>query len=34
VPIIERPLADAQRSLDDLREGRVLGRVVLSPLDA
>ena len=31
VPIIERPLAAAQASLDDLRQGRVLGRVVLVP---
>jgi alcohol dehydrogenase len=31
VPITERPLADAQRSLDDLRCGRVVGRVVLTP---
>jgi alcohol dehydrogenase len=31
VPIAERPLTDAQRSLDDLRQGRVVGRVVLTP---
>lgn len=31
IPIEERPLADAQRSLDDLRQGRVVGRVVLTP---
>jgi alcohol dehydrogenase len=31
VPIIERPLAAAQASLDDLRGGRVVGRVVLVP---
>jgi D-arabinose 1-dehydrogenase-like Zn-dependent alcohol dehydrogenase len=31
VPIVERPLAEAQRSLDDLREGRIVGRVVLTP---
>lgn len=31
IPIIERPLADAQASLDDLRAGRVVGRVVLTP---
>jgi D-arabinose 1-dehydrogenase-like Zn-dependent alcohol dehydrogenase len=29
-PISERPLADAQRSLDDLRHGRIVGRVVLT----
>jgi len=28
-PLEERPLADAQRSLDDLRHGRIVGRVVL-----
>jgi D-arabinose 1-dehydrogenase-like Zn-dependent alcohol dehydrogenase len=31
VPIQERPLEDAQQSLDDLRAGRVVGRVVLRP---
>jgi len=31
VPIIERPLAAAQRSLDDLRAGKIVGRVVLAP---
>jgi D-arabinose 1-dehydrogenase-like Zn-dependent alcohol dehydrogenase len=30
VPIIERPLAAAQASLDDLRDGRIVGRVVLT----
>jgi alcohol dehydrogenase len=30
VPIIERPLAAAQTSLDDLRHGRIVGRVVLT----
>jgi alcohol dehydrogenase len=29
LPIEERPLAAAQASLDDLRAGRVVGRVVL-----
>ncbi len=29
VPIIERPLAAAQASLDDLRQGKIVGRVVL-----
>ena len=28
-PIRERPLAEAQAALDDLRAGRVVGRVVL-----
>jgi alcohol dehydrogenase len=31
VPIIERPLDAAQASLDDLRHGRIVGRVVLVP---
>ena len=31
VPIIERPLAAAQASLDDLRGGKIVGRVVLVP---
>ena len=30
VPISERPLAQAQSALDDLRAGRVVGRVVLT----
>jgi alcohol dehydrogenase len=30
LPIRERPLAEAQSALDDLRAGRVLGRVVLT----
>jgi propanol-preferring alcohol dehydrogenase len=30
VPIIERPLAAAQATLDDLRNGRIVGRVVLT----
>ena len=30
IPIERRPLAQAGRSLDDLRGGRVLGRIVLS----
>jgi D-arabinose 1-dehydrogenase-like Zn-dependent alcohol dehydrogenase len=30
VPIAERPLAEAQAALDDLRAGRVVGRVVLA----
>jgi D-arabinose 1-dehydrogenase-like Zn-dependent alcohol dehydrogenase len=31
VPISERPLSAAQASLDDLRNGRIVGRVVLAP---
>jgi D-arabinose 1-dehydrogenase-like Zn-dependent alcohol dehydrogenase len=31
VPIAERPLGEAQAALDDLRAGRVVGRVVLIP---
>jgi D-arabinose 1-dehydrogenase-like Zn-dependent alcohol dehydrogenase len=31
IPIAERPLGEAQASLDDLRAGHVVGRVVLSP---
>jgi D-arabinose 1-dehydrogenase-like Zn-dependent alcohol dehydrogenase len=30
IPIAERPLAEAQAALDDLRAGRVVGRVVLA----
>jgi D-arabinose 1-dehydrogenase-like Zn-dependent alcohol dehydrogenase len=30
IPIRERPLADAQAALDDLRAGKVTGRVVLT----
>lgn len=31
IPVEERPLDQASRSLDDLREGKVVGRVVLAP---
>jgi alcohol dehydrogenase len=31
VPIVERPLDAAQQSLDDLRKGNVVGRIVLTP---
>jgi len=31
IPFEERPLEQANKSLDDLREGRVIGRVVLKP---
>ena len=30
VPITERPLKEAQATLDDLRGGRIIGRVVLA----
>jgi alcohol dehydrogenase len=30
-PMTERPLAEAQAALDDLRAGRVIGRIVLAP---
>src|SRR5262249_9193276 len=30
VPVTERPLAEAQAALDDLRAGRVVGRIVLT----
>ena len=31
IPVEERPLEQASKTLDDLREGRILGRVVLKP---
>jgi alcohol dehydrogenase len=31
IPITERPLEAAQQSLDDLRHGRIVGRVILTP---
>jgi D-arabinose 1-dehydrogenase-like Zn-dependent alcohol dehydrogenase len=31
IPVQERPLSDASKTLDDLRQGHVLGRVVLKP---
>jgi D-arabinose 1-dehydrogenase-like Zn-dependent alcohol dehydrogenase len=31
IPVTERPLSAATQSLNDLREGKVLGRVVLKP---
>ena len=31
IPVTLRPLAEADRSLNDLREGNVLGRIVLTP---
>ncbi|MDE1172696.1 MAG: alcohol dehydrogenase [Parvibaculaceae bacterium] len=31
IPVTERPLAEASKSLDDLRAGTVMGRVVLKP---
>jgi D-arabinose 1-dehydrogenase-like Zn-dependent alcohol dehydrogenase len=30
VPVTERPLAEAPQALQDLREGKVLGRYVLT----
>jgi alcohol dehydrogenase len=30
-PIIDRPLRDAQLSLDELRKGQVVGRIALNP---
>jgi D-arabinose 1-dehydrogenase-like Zn-dependent alcohol dehydrogenase len=31
IPIEERPLAQASKTLDDLRQGKIIGRVVLRP---
>jgi D-arabinose 1-dehydrogenase-like Zn-dependent alcohol dehydrogenase len=31
VPLRTRPLDDANAALDDLRNGRIIGRVVLTP---
>lgn len=31
IPVEERPLDQASKSLDDLREGKIMGRVVLKP---
>ena len=31
IPVQERPLSEASKTLDDLRAGHVLGRVVLKP---
>ena len=31
IPVQTRPLHDAQRSLDDLKHGRIVGRVVRRP---
>jgi D-arabinose 1-dehydrogenase-like Zn-dependent alcohol dehydrogenase len=31
IPVEKRPLAEAGRSLDDLRAGRIVGRVVITP---
>ena len=31
IPIEERPLAAANKALEDLREGKIVGRVVLTP---
>jgi alcohol dehydrogenase len=31
IPYTKRPLKDASKTLDDLREGKIVGRVVLQP---
>lgn len=31
IPVTKRPLSDASKTLDDLREGKIIGRVVLEP---
>jgi D-arabinose 1-dehydrogenase-like Zn-dependent alcohol dehydrogenase len=31
IPVAERPLTDANKTLDDLRGGKIVGRVVLAP---
>jgi D-arabinose 1-dehydrogenase-like Zn-dependent alcohol dehydrogenase len=31
IPVETRPLAETSRSLDDLRAGRIVGRVVITP---
>jgi len=31
IPVEQRDMSEASRTLDDLREGRILGRVVLNP---
>ena len=31
IPYSKRPLSDASKTLDDLREGKIVGRVVLTP---
>jgi alcohol dehydrogenase len=31
IPLHERPMAQAQAALDDLRAGKVAGRLVLAP---
>ena len=31
IPFTKRPLSDANKTLDDLREGKITGRVVLTP---
>jgi D-arabinose 1-dehydrogenase-like Zn-dependent alcohol dehydrogenase len=30
-PVSERPLAQAQAALEELRAGRIVGRIVLTP---
>jgi D-arabinose 1-dehydrogenase-like Zn-dependent alcohol dehydrogenase len=31
IPYSKRPLSEASKTLDDLREGKIVGRVVLTP---
>jgi propanol-preferring alcohol dehydrogenase len=31
IPVSKRPLAQAQQSLEDLRDGKLVGRAVLTP---
>jgi D-arabinose 1-dehydrogenase-like Zn-dependent alcohol dehydrogenase len=31
IPYQKRPLSDANKTLNDLREGKIVGRVVLTP---
>ena len=31
IPYTKRPLSDANKTLDDLRDGKIVGRVVLTP---
>ena len=31
IPVETRPLGDTSRSLDDLRAGKIVGRVVITP---
>ena len=31
IPVEKRPLSETSRSLDDLRAGKIVGRVVITP---